>query len=83
MPRDGETAALVVRIIRAHPEGVTGARLLEEMLRAAQLQDHPLYLGPGITLREFLDHLSLEGRVYLSGGSVGLKIQPTSLLLNS
>jgi hypothetical protein len=77
------TTFLVLDILCKHRRGLTGDELLREMLRRTEEEFCPLYLGPGLRLRDFLEDLSISGMVLLSSEAENLKITPTSKLLHS
>ena len=56
-PRDF-TELTVLRILASERKTLTYPELLREMLKATERAEIPLYLGPNVTLRDFLEQLA-------------------------
>jgi hypothetical protein len=77
------TAKNILRIIRNHPEGISVPDLLGALLQRTERSLMPLYLGPGITVRNFIDNLVRKGMVRLFVQGNRTTIRPTSKLLRA
>lgn len=79
------TSRTVQKILAQNRTGLTYPELLRKMLRATDKSSIPLYLGPSITLRDFLQQLAEQGLLTFSTtGSGRTQVTPTgSLTLES
>jgi hypothetical protein len=60
------TSKLIRRILADNPEGLSAVALLGKMLQHSENNAIPLYLGPGYTVRSFIDRLAKNGCVKIS-----------------
>ena len=74
------TSRLVIRILSENPKGLSIRELLGAMLTRSERDMKPLYLGPGLTLRSFINYLAARRCVRVSSGTGGTRIKPLRAL---
>jgi len=74
------TSKLIRRILADNPEGLSAVELLEAMVQHSENKPIPLYLGPGYTVRSFIDNLAKDGRVKISSTNGVTLITPLDTL---